>query len=170
MKTKSIGRPTKYKPEFVEQILEFFSLEKDSYRESVNNQGTVQMVPRRMPTLERFSYKIGVDPSTLRDWANSTNDENAPCYPEFSAAYARAKNCQMAYILEAGVVGALNGSFLNLFMKNAHGWSDKVEQETIHHGSIDLDQVNKDLEAAAIECEKNYQQMLADGTAGKYAT
>lgn len=171
MKKRRNGRPTKYKAEYVEKIIEFFSLKEDSYRENVSNQGTVQMVPRRMPTLERFADEIGVDASTLYRWATATKKgSNNPLHPKFCMAYTRAKNCQMAYILEAGVVGALNPSFLNLFMKNAHGWVDKVEQETTHSGGIDLEEINRDLEKAAVEADLKYQEMLKNGELGNYDT
>lgn len=165
------GRPTKYKPEFVDELLEFFSLEDNSYEKVTNKQGTVQMVPRTMPTLERFAFSIGVCRSTLHEWANATKgDTDALSHPEFSYAYACARDWQMAFILEAGVAGALNAPFLGLFMKNHHGWADKVEQETVHKGSIDMSEIDKDLAAAAEAEAENYQKLLDSGVAGKFNT
>jgi hypothetical protein len=124
-----------------------------------------------MPTLERFAISIGVSSRTLYEWSSATKKgSNELLHPEFSLAYARAKDCQMAYILEAGIVGALSGSFLNLFMKNAHGWTDKVEEKIEHSNTIDLKQIDEDLRIAGeIKAEK-YNEMVKSGLAGKYRT
>ena len=90
--------------------------------------------------------------STLYRWSTAVKKNSGEqLYPEFCIAYARAKNCQMVYVLETGFVGASRGSFVNLFMKNVHKWADKTQQEASRSLGIDLEQVNKDLEAAAAE-------------------
>ena len=114
--------------------------------------------------MQRFANEINVDTSTLYRWSTATKaNSEEPLYPEFCIAYARAKNSQMAIILEAGFVGALKSPFLNLFMKNVHSWYEKVEQEVTHKGSIDFDQVNKELADAAIQEAEDYQKLLAEG-------
>lgn len=171
MTQKTIGRPKKYKPEYAVQLLESFSLEEDSYKEVINKQGSVQLVARRMPTLERFANDIGVDTSTLYRWSVATKKNSGePLHPEFCMAYTRAKDCQMAYILEAGVVGALNPSFLNLFMKNAHGWKDKTEQEVSHSAAIDMSEIDAELKLAAEERARRKEEMRKQGLIGKFET
>lgn len=171
MQPKKNGRPTKYKPEYAERMEEFFSIDEPSYRESANKQGTIQMVARRMPTMERFALGIGVTVGTLWNWANKTKkDSEEPVHPEFLEAYTRARDCQMVYILEAGVVGALNSPFLNLFMKNAHGWQDKIEQEVTHAVSIDLDEINRELDRAAEKNKLMIAELEAKGEIGKFTT
>lgn len=121
--------------------------------------------------MERFASEIGVNFSTLYRWSTATRKgTDEPLHPDFCNAYTRAKDCQMAYILEAGVVGALNSSFLNLYMKNAFGWKDKSEQEVTHSASIDLKAIEQDLaEAAEINAQK-YAEMREKGLLGKFDT
>lgn len=171
MKAKEIGRPTMYKDNYAQDLLDFFSLDEPSYKERTNNQGSVQMVARRMATFERFANEIGVDTSTLYRWSTATkNNSDEPLHPEFCIAYARAKDCQMAYILEAGVVGALNSSFLNLFVKNAHGWQDKTEQEVSHSSTIDMSEVDADLRLAAEDRARKTRELEEQGLTGRFET
>jgi hypothetical protein len=81
------GAPTKFKKEYVEQILKFFAVE--PYIEKVFEQtkefylnGKIKKestktrpVPNKMPTLFSFSREIGVDYSTVWRWAEKGEDE-----------------------------------------------------------------------------------------------
>ena len=164
------GRPTKYKPEFVDQLNEFFSMKKDAFREVETAKG-VQLIPRRMPTFERFAWMIGVDDATLWAWSVATKkDSEELLYPDFHNAYSRAKSCQRAFMIEGGVVGALNPSFSGLLMKNLHDWKDKTESEVTHAGSIDMTQVDADLKTAADERLRKKKEMKEMGLTGKFET
>jgi hypothetical protein len=81
------GRPTKFKPEYIKSLIEFFSIEPykkevtESSKEFFQN-GAVKkesvkyrLTPSKMPTLYSFSRKIGVAYSTVWRWAEKGNDE-----------------------------------------------------------------------------------------------
>jgi len=100
------GQPTKYQTKYCEQLIEFFDIE--PYREV--GRWTTDVKSGReyvsdddkandLPTLERFTHKIGVNGDTLVERANTTWPEGHPTagelrHAEFSAAYLRAKDLQ----------------------------------------------------------------------------
>lgn len=81
------GRKTKFKPEYIQEIIEFFSIE--PYRKELikfakeyYTNGKVKkessehkLVPNKLPTLFSFARKIGVDYSTVYRWAEKGEDE-----------------------------------------------------------------------------------------------
>ena len=88
------GRPTKYRPEYCQKIVEFFDVahcedklvarvtgkndyEKNEYKEIAN-------APR---FFSAFARSINVETSSLKEWAKT--------YPEFSKALTRAKELQV---------------------------------------------------------------------------
>ena len=73
------GRPTDYKPEYCEEIIEFFSrqpfefvkVKDDEGKEVVatNKNGAPILMPCELPTKEGFAISIGNHVNTLLDWA-----------------------------------------------------------------------------------------------------
>ena len=108
------GRPTKYKPEYCEELIEFFT--RDLY--TVDDEGKVR--PNALPTLEAFSDLIGVDTDTLAEWGR--------VHPEFSGAVKRAKAKQADMLANGGLRGVYKETMSIFLLKNNHGYTDKVEQ------------------------------------------
>lgn len=86
--TRPVGRPSSYKPEYCDELLNYF-LEHTIDREpdklvkgESTNQTQYQLAPKPLPTLVGFAAKIGVAMSTLQKWADD--------FPEFHASRARA--------------------------------------------------------------------------------
>lgn len=102
----SIGRPTKYKPEYCEQLIEHMS-------------GGL--------SYECFGAIINVARSTIYKWETE--------FPEFSDAKELAFNQSLLYWEKAGNAGMymggkdnpFNATIWNINMKNRFGWKDKVE-------------------------------------------
>ena len=71
------GRPTLYRPEYVEQLIEFFDVEAFEHVPGVDKAGNekMEMVPAKFPTLARFATKIGVTRDTLYEWSTAKNDD-----------------------------------------------------------------------------------------------
>lgn len=111
------GRPTKYLPEYCEQIVEHF--QQPLYRETVAQDGTVTRVKNLFPTMARFADKIGVDDETLLEWAK--------IHPDFSASLKKAKKLQEANLQEGALDGAYHGSFAIFTAKNVCGWRDEKD-------------------------------------------
>ena len=126
------GRPTKYKPEFADKMVEFFSQPPIREITTVDAKGneTTQVLPGHFPTLARFATNIGVTKDTLHDWATAKHIETGELkHPDFSSAYKKAKDLQEANLVEGTIAGAYNSTFAIFTAKNVLGWRDKVEQE-----------------------------------------
>jgi hypothetical protein len=111
------GRPTKYRPEYCEQIVEYF--QRPAYREVTLPNGQTQNVCNVFPTMTRFADSIGVDDSTLEDWIL--------VHPNFLRAYKTAKKLQEAILQEGALGGAYHGSFAIFTAKNVCGWRDEKD-------------------------------------------
>lgn len=159
------GRPTKYNDEIIQKLNDFFQLpspdedDGNCYKEVRDVNEKVQLIPKRLPTLERFAVENGLSSSTLRDWASATNDDGKLKYPAFSATYSRAREVQSIYIQESMFVGAAPTNAATFMLKNNHGWKDKQEQVVEHKNAIDLEEINSDLrEAERIRRERREEK------------
>jgi hypothetical protein len=131
-KSNPVGRPTLYRPEYCEQLLDYFSIKPYEVLEITDNQGQVKErkpVPNLFPTLARFAVNIGVTRDTLYEWSTAENEDGSIKYPEFSYAYKKAKEYQEANLVEGTLSGAYQQTFAIFAAKNILGWRDKTEQE-----------------------------------------
>lgn len=129
------GRPTKYKPEYCQKIIKFFSIE--PYREVEvthrNKKGeewtTTVLRPNDLRFIESFAYSIGVDDRTLSDWALHI--------PEFSLAYKKAKALQKHFLVINGLLGLYSTAFAIFTAKNI------TDMRDVQEIGIDEDTLNK---------------------------
>jgi len=127
------GRPTKYDPSVVDKITEFFNKApyKEVMQKIVTKSGDVVEVPMEkandFPTLAGFALSIGIDRDTLKEWAKE--------YPDFSAAYKKAKEAQENFLMVNGLKGLVQQPTAIFGLKNYSGFTDK--QEIKHEGQID---------------------------------
>jgi len=120
---KKEGRPTSYKPEYAEMIIDFFAAARVS-------EGEERAEATIFPTLARFACNIGVHRETLMNWANAKDSEGALINPEFFDSYKRAKEYQEAFIYEGGMSGAVNPTFAIWSAKAILGHRDTDAQQT----------------------------------------
>lgn len=111
---KPFGRPTKYRPEYCQQLLDYFTL--DPYKQLVDEDNNPTGLPPKFPTIERFSESIGVVKNTVYDWAKKHTD--------FSDALKRARDKQKAFLTEAAMAGIYDRTFILFASKNLINWSD----------------------------------------------
>ena len=125
------GRPTVYKDEFCDQLIEFFNIEPYEEKLIPDRSGGKkrEVVPCKFPTLARFSCIIGVTRETLHDWATSKLPNGELKHPEFSYSYKRAKEYQESLLVEGAMAGAFNPAFAIFTAKNILGWRDRQEIE-----------------------------------------
>ena len=128
---KPLGRPSVYRDEFADMMIEYFSKPSTEVKTVTDKQGEekVIVVPGDFPTLARFAVSIGVTTETLHDWATSKNPDGSLRKPGFSYAYKKAKDLQQANLVEGTLKGAYNSTFAIFTAKNVLGWRDKIEQE-----------------------------------------
>lgn len=115
------GRPTKYKPEYIDQLIEYFDIESGYEKEVENSKGQMQSlwIPNNFPTFAGFACQIGVHRETLRNWCEE--------HQEFFAAYKKAEEHQERLLVENGLRGSYNPAFAIFTAKNVIGWRDKRE-------------------------------------------
>ena len=118
------GRPTKYKPEYCEQLINFFSI--DAYTEdniiiSGKNFSKEEKIKyaNSLPTLEKFCNSINITIPTLHDWVK--------IYPDFSYAYMRAKELQKDILIQNGLLGLYNSQFATFVAINCTDMRNKTE-------------------------------------------
>jgi hypothetical protein len=121
----------KYKPEYAQQLIEYFDVEpyKEVEVDGFNGTKKVQLIPQPPPMLGLFAHQIGVTLETLNGWATAVTLDGAPRFPEFSEAYARARQLQEALFVRATMVGAYSDRAMPFVLKNLHGWTDKPQEE-----------------------------------------
>ena len=101
---KSVGRPTKYKPEYCEQLIEHMA---------------------HGASFESFGAIIRVCRDTLYEWCK--------VYPEFSDAKGVGKSCSLNWWEKTGrgiTLGKIKGGNSQVWrynMSNLHGWTEKQE-------------------------------------------
>lgn len=131
------GRPSLYKPEYVEALMAFFK--GDAVREvqrviERKNQDPIIVTEEKgahLPTFEDFAESIGVDPGTVDDWAQK--------YPEFGQAKKRAKARQAHFIQVNALLGHYTPAFSIFFAKNNMGWKDATAHTGPDGGAIQHD-------------------------------
>lgn len=125
------GRPTKYKPEYADQLVKFFDREPYEYEmvtdddgnevPATTRSGSVIIKPCRFPTFERFAYSIGVHRETLRNWCVDNE--------EFFVAYKKAEMLQKDILIQNGLMGGYEKTFAIFTAKNVTDMHDKQHLE-----------------------------------------
>jgi hypothetical protein len=132
-KPAKMGAPTKFKPEYVEELTKFFDVDPVKIVEDVykTKQGTEikkeREVSIQLPTVIGFCRKIGITKKTLFNWMEKHED--------LLHAYTHAKDIQENIWLQCGLKGLYQPTFAIFAGKNMFGWKDKqehsLEKETL---------------------------------------
>jgi len=128
------GRPSKYKPEYAKQMVDFF--DKEPYKKEGNRENPVDF-----PFLEDFADEIGVTYTTLYLWGQDKKNK-----PEFFKAYARAKKHQERILVINALRGNYKPSFAEFVAKAVCGLTDAPQQEDFNDK---LDKIVSAMEKAA---------------------
>lgn len=115
-----LGRPTKYRESYCDEIISFF--DEDPFTASEDNNGKPAYNACRLPTLERFAHNIGVHVDTLYEWAS--------VHPVFSEAKKRALQLQKDILVQNGLIGAYDKTFAIFTCKAVAGMRDGGEVNT----------------------------------------
>lgn len=128
-----VGRPTDYKPEYCQAIIEYFSIEpyREVEREVVTKSGQVATIhvteATDFPSFAGFAAKIGHHRETLRNWCENE--------PEFFAAYKKAKELQENWLVTNGLKRLIDTAFGIFIAKNVTDMHDKQHLE--HSGKTE---------------------------------
>ena len=130
---RKLGRPTKYKPEFPQMLINWFTVPITEEKEVVytNKKGEswtkTEKIATDIPTFESFAESIEVDDKTLERWFKAKRSDGSPRYPNFCRAYTRAKQLQRDILIKNGLAGRYNSNFAIFLAKNVAGMSDKMQ-------------------------------------------
>ncbi|PHS64343.1 MAG: hypothetical protein COB09_08170 [Thalassobium sp.] len=123
------GRPTKYKPEYCTEVIEFFDQEPFIMATKVDEEGSEVpvldkhgnpvLIPCKFPTKEGFARKVGVCRDTIHEWEKT--------YPEFSDAIKKAETIQKDILIQNGLLGNYEKTFAIFVAKNVTDMRDKQE-------------------------------------------
>lgn len=127
--TKKVGRPTKYKEEYCQQMIDYFNQPLYVYEaeERMSASGAIKevMVKRAndIPLFEAFAFDIcGVCDDTIREWRD--------IHPEFSSSYKIAKGFQKRFIKTHALSKNYSEGFSKFFAINNLGMVEKSELKT----------------------------------------
>lgn len=123
----SVGRPSGYKPEYCQRLLDFFSLEVFFEKEKTipTKDGPIVITTdeaSEIPMFQDFCKEVGVHRDTLHEWRDK--------HPEFSDAYKKAKDLQEMIIAKNAIKGRYDKTFSIFMLKCNHGWNDGNNQQT----------------------------------------
>lgn len=122
-KKQPIGRPTKYKKEYAQQLLDYFNKAIVEKIETIT-EGTgksewkkteVRYEATFFPTLELFANQIEVNDDTLQNWSDAIDKRGRRKHPEFFSAYTRAKRIQRGVLIQYAMIGKLSTQFATFF-------------------------------------------------------
>jgi len=119
-----MGRPTKYKPEFVAMVDEYLADCEDEYTEFHKTRGDKsdsydRLIKVNLPSLVGFSLRINVDETTMWEWAK--------IYPDFSKALDKIKKIQQERLVKGGLSGEYNPMIAKLVLSANHGMREKSD-------------------------------------------
>ena len=132
---RKVGRPTTYKPEYCQAIIDFFSppyyLIKDMTITKPDgtqiDKTEMEALPPRF--LSSFAKTIGVSKGygqIFSQWKNK--------FPEFNEALKEAKELESEMYRVNGAMGLYSAAFSIFTLKNIAGWRDNFNVE--HSGNI----------------------------------
>lgn len=136
-----MGRPTKYKKEYCDEMIEFFdrghtrkTYETITYKNGKTKKKEIGEVANDLPFISAFARKIGVSRDTLHEWAHGKNKNGKLKHPIFSDAYKAAKKIQKEMLIGNAVKGLYNATAFIFTAKNITDMKDKQDIE--HTGEV----------------------------------
>lgn len=125
------GRPTKYRPMFCEMIINYFE-NSNPVVAIVDDPGgkggsQTRLETLRVPTINGFAARIGVNQDTLYEWAAK--------HEEFSEALARAQALNRAIVEELGLAGRLGKGLAELYFINHLNYKDSRHIDVTSDGA-----------------------------------
>ena len=125
------GRPTDYKEEYCDAIIEYFSIEPQREIEIPHYKGgevtwvDKKFVANPLPKFHEFAKSIGVTHQTLHNW----KDE----HKEFFEAYKECKELQKWFLIENGLNANYNASAYIFTAKNITDMRDTLHNENTNN-------------------------------------
>ena len=113
-----IGRPTLYRDEYCDSVVEFFQRPR-APRTSTDD----RILPGELPSLSAWGNEHDISPKLISEWQNR--------HAAFREACTRAKCIGAELLSDRALNGQYNAQYAAFYAKNAFGWKDKTEVETV---------------------------------------
>jgi len=120
---------SKYKPEYVQQLLDYFGKESGTWHAVENKAGLVKYIrrPVELPLYQSFAREIGISHQTLLNWTHTRDQDGKLKHPEWAKAWNAVKGDQLRVLVENGLLGGYQTAFAIFTAKNILGWRDAVD-------------------------------------------
>lgn len=121
------GQPTAYRPEYCQQMIDFFSREFTREEKEIltfkdgTTKETYKIVPNELPQFGKFALSIGVDQDTIVNWSKK--------HEEFFGAYQKCKQLQKEFIINNGILGLYSAPFAIFTAKNITDMRDGPDNQ-----------------------------------------
>jgi hypothetical protein len=124
-----MARPTKYDKRFIKNVNDYLIDCEDQIEEYHRTRGEKsdtydRLVHVKLPTVEGFARYIGVNKTTLYEWADR--------YAAFSNALELIVSVQKDRLINHGLSGDYNPVIAKLILSANHGMSEKYEVKERH--------------------------------------
>ncbi len=106
-----MAAPTKYRPEYCQKIIDFFS--GDPYEKFKDKEGNPTDLPPKRPTVERFAISIHVHRDTIYEWAKR--------HKEFSDALKIASMMADQFLDDAALSSIYDRGYALFLAKSPRG-------------------------------------------------
>jgi len=132
MEKKKNGRPTKYKPEYCQKMIEYFNIEPNYVSKIITtgkndySKEEEKLLPSNLPTFEKFASLLDVNTDTLVEWSKK--------HKKFSAAYRKCKDLQKNILVANGLTGLYQGNFAIFVATNFTDMRHKNETDITSGG------------------------------------
>ena len=124
------GRPTKYHPDIVQKMIDYFDIEPytvEITENEVTGEITRKKIISNLPTKAGFAAKSRVSRDTFNAWATATDKDGNLKYPDFSAAYKTISDYQEHILVTNTLNGSYKENFAKFLAKNYLGFRDNAE-------------------------------------------
>lgn len=139
------GQPTKYRKAYAQEIIDYFNVDvvKKVVDDPSGRGGThTHYETVRVPSIIGFAAKVGVDVTTVYNWADERYSDKYPSkklrgklkHPEFFHALTRAQALEQSLIFEYGMAGRLDRGLAALYFTNKLGFKNKSEVDQNNTG------------------------------------
>ena len=115
---KRTGRPTLYRDEYCDSVVEYFQRPRAA-RTSTDD----RILPGELPSLSAWGNEHDISPKLISEWQNR--------HAAFREACTRAKAIGADLLSDRALIGQYNAQYAIFYAKNAFGWKDKSEVETV---------------------------------------
>ncbi len=119
-----MGRPTKYKAEYVEKVDEYLLTCVDKVEEFHKTRGEKsdsydRILKVTLPSVVGLAIFLDVNKDTLYGWAEK--------YPDFSVSLKKVVEAQEKVLLEKGASGEYNSTIAKLILSSNHGMAERKD-------------------------------------------